>query len=194
MSNLYSTLYVSSESEDEDELNNNDDSDDIDDIDDIDNEKYMRDCVNHENFIPILEPNEIYAKKVGHNYTFSGGHSPICDGCGNCDCFPCDTILYGYKYTEHKKSMPIMVCKKCADAHQLTILYAFIISTYDCKYGRNYECEKCNTVYNIKYQVNEMNDKMYVRCNNPYGDGVFVKSANKTNINWKYINSKIEIK
>ena len=55
-----------------------------------------------------------------------------------------------------------MVCKKCADEHKLTMPYTFLIGTRDCETcvcKDNYECEKCSTVYDIKYQVNEMNDK-----------------------------------
>lgn len=53
---------------------------------------------------------EIFAKSAVHSYRHTGGHSPICDGCGQCDCFPNDTVICGYK---QKILINNYICKSC---------------------------------------------------------------------------------
>jgi len=53
---------------------------------------------------------EIFAKSATHCYRYTGGHSPICDDCGECACFPNDTVICGYK---QKILINNYICQKC---------------------------------------------------------------------------------
>lgn len=121
--------------------------------------------IRDDNFIPILKPNEMYAQKVVHHYYYES-HSPVCD-CGNCDCFPYDTVFYGYLLK--KKEREILVCKNCANTHGIKKITPIIDNL--CNDNRII-CNMCKKTCILIYEKNSQGKSLCVRCSSPYKRGV----------------------
>jgi len=127
------------------------------------------------NFIPILNPNELYAQVAVHNYDDFDGYSPTCQ-CGNCDCIPYDTVVYGYKLNlkhnkrnKRDKNNVVMVCNKCAIKHNLKkIIYEIV----DMEGYNTVICGLCNETLILKYGKNDSGKSLCVNCSSPYKLGV----------------------